>query len=104
MALAKRNERATRDTVEAQINYIAAMTERAKFHAQDHARDNLRFNTQRVTIENARSLDDPPTLEREGLMLAHHASAIRDFKDAEEVRRLYPQELEALMSSGRRDW
>ncbi len=44
------------------------MTERAKFHAQDHERDNLRFNPQRMTIENARSLADPPTLEREGIM------------------------------------
>jgi hypothetical protein len=97
MGLAKPHERATRDTVEAQINYIAAMTARPKFHAQDHGRDNLRFNPQRVTIENARSLDDPPTLEREGIMLAHHASEIRDFRDTAEVRQLYPREIEALI-------
>jgi hypothetical protein len=97
MVLAKPPQRAARETVEAQINYIAAMTERAKFHAQDHGRDNLRFNPQRVTIENARSLEDPPTLEREGIMLARHASEIRDFRDTAEVRRLYPRELEALI-------
>ena len=85
------------DTVEATINYVGSMTERPKFHAQDHRRDNLRYDPQRVTIENARSLRSPPTLEREGLTLARHASAIRDFRDADEVRRLYPRELEKLI-------
>jgi len=30
-------------------------------------------------------------------VLAHHASEIRDFRDTDEVRRLYPRELEALI-------
>jgi len=85
------------DTVEATINYVGPMTARPKFHAQDHRRDNLTYDPQRVTIENARSLRSPPTLEREGLTLARHASAIRDFRDADEVRRLYPRELEKLI-------
>ena len=50
-----------------------------------------------MTIENARSLEDPPTLEREGIMLARHASEIRDFRDAAEVRQRYPGDLEALI-------
>ena len=87
----------TGDTVEATINYVASMTERAKFHAQDHGRDNLRFNPQRVRITNARSLRDKPKLEREGLTIAPHRSAIRDFRDAAEVRDKYPRELEQLI-------
>ena len=85
------------DMVEATINYVAQMTERAKFHAQDHGRDNLRFNPQRMRITNARSLRDPPTLEREGLTIAPHRSAIRDFRDAAEVREKYPSEIERLI-------
>lgn len=85
------------DVVEATINYVAAMTERPKFHAQDHGRDNLRFEPRRVAITNARSLADAPTLEREGLTIASHRSAIRDFRDADEVRAKYPRELERLI-------
>jgi hypothetical protein len=86
-----------RRTVEATINYVGPMTYRAKFHAQDHGRDNLRFDPHRVTITDARTLRDPPTLEREGLRIAPHRSAIRDFRDAAEVREKYPRELERLI-------
>ena len=85
------------DVVEGTINYVAAMTERPKFHAQDHARDNLRYEPRRVAITNARALADAPTLEREGIAIASHRSAIRDFCDADEVRAKYPRELERLI-------
>jgi len=94
---ASQRQSTTPDVVEATINYVRPMAERPKFHAQDHARDNLRFDPQRVTIENARALHDAPSLEREGLTLARQASAIRDFRDADEVRRLYPRELETFI-------
>jgi hypothetical protein len=90
-------QRAAPDVVEATINYVAAMTERPKFHAQEHGRDNLRFEPRRVAIANARALADGPTLEREGLTLATHRSAIRDFRNPDEVRAKYPHELERLI-------
>jgi len=83
--------------VEATINYVAPMTYRPKFHAQDHGRDNLRFDPHRVTITNARQLRDPPTLEREGLTIAPQRTAIRDFRDEAEVREKYPREIETLI-------
>jgi hypothetical protein len=85
------------DVVEATINYVASMTERPRFHAQDHGRDNLRFDPRRVQIANARALRDAPTLDREGIALVPHASAIRDFRDPDEVRRVYPREIERLI-------
>jgi hypothetical protein len=85
------------DCAQATINYVAPMAERPKFHAQDHRRDNLRLNPRRVAIRNARSLRDAPALEREGIALARHASAVRDFRDPEEVRRGYAREVEKLM-------
>jgi hypothetical protein len=91
------SRRGTPDVVEGTINYVAAMTERPKFHAQEHARDNLRFDPRRVAITNARALPEAPTLQREGIMLASHRSDIRDFRDAAEVRAKYPGELEALI-------
>jgi len=84
-------------TVQATINYVERMTERPKFHAQDHGRDNLRYDPHRVTITDARGLHDPPTLEREGLTIARHRSAIRDFRDPAEVREKYPREIEGLI-------
>jgi hypothetical protein len=85
------------DVVEATINYVAPMTERPKFHAQDHGRDNLRYDPRRMKIANARSFREAASLEREGIVLASHASAIRDFRDPAEVRRLYPAEIERLI-------
>jgi len=84
-------------TVEATINYVSAMTARPKFHAQEHGRDNLIFDPHRVTITDARQLRDAPTLEREGLTIADHASDIRDFRDTAEVRAKYPREIERLI-------
>ena len=92
-----RSRGAVPDVIEATINYVAAMTERPKFHAQDHARDNLRFDPQRVSITNARALLEAPTLEQEGLTIASHRSDIKDFRDAAEVRAKYPRELERLI-------
>jgi hypothetical protein len=93
----KQAPRPAPSTVEATINYVGAMTARPKFHAQDHGRDNLIFDPRRVTITDARQLRDAPTLEREGLTIADHASDIRDFRDTAEVRAKYPQEIERLI-------
>lgn len=73
------------------------MRERPKFHAQDHGRDNLRYDPHRVKIDDARSMREPPSLEREGLLLARHATAVRDFRDPDEVRRVYVPEIEKLI-------
>jgi hypothetical protein len=57
----------------------------------------LRYDQQRVAITNARALAIAPTLEREGVTIAMHHSAIRNFRDEEEVRAKYPRELERLI-------
>ncbi len=86
-------------TVEASISYFGGAPEKPRFHAQDHRRDNWRQDVQAVTFHDARTWAEPPTLEREGVMLAPHKTAIRDFADRSEVRARYGQELAELIRS-----
>ena len=85
------------ERVEATINYVGAMNWRPKFHAQDHGRDNLRFDAHAVKISNARAMREPPSLDREGLTIARHVTAVRDFRDPEDVRRNYLPEIRRLI-------
>ena len=84
-------------TVEAPINYLGAMTERPKFHAQDHGRDNLRFDTHVMPITDARQFREPPSLQRQGVDLVASPTAVRDFRDPDEVRWVYLAEVEQLV-------
>ena len=84
--------------VQAPVNYLGEMRERPKFHAQEHARDNLRFDTHVMTIADARQLAEPPSLDREGIALVPHRSAVRDFYDPEQRSGLYLEEVERLVA------
>lgn len=84
-------------TVQATVNYLAPMDERPKFHAQDHRRDVLRYDPHVVTISDARGWRTPPSLDQEGLALVSAPTAVADFRDPDEVRRVYLPEIERLM-------
>lgn len=84
--------------VEATINYVAPMDYRPKFHAQDHSRDNLRYDPHSVQIHDARTMREPPSLDREGLMIARCQTAVRDFRDPDDVRKHYLPEIQELLS------
>lgn len=81
--------------VEATINYLGAMSERARYHAQDHARDNLVLDPHKVRITDRRG--DPASLAREGFELVPHRSAVADFRDEAEVARVHNREIEGLL-------
>ena len=49
-----------------------------------------------VTIRNARLAPEPMTLDTHGFCLSHIPSAIRDFRDQEELKRDYPVEVAAI--------
>ena len=85
------------DLIHAGINYIGPMDERPRFHAQDHRRDNLRYDSHVMPIHDARRFERPPSLDREGLTLCAHASAVQDFHDPDEVKRVYFAEIERLV-------
>jgi hypothetical protein len=83
--------------VKAQVNYTAPMSVRARFYANDHSRDNLVLDAREVEIEDGRFSPNPPALTREGLMLVRHKSAVRNFRDPDEVARVYAPEVERLI-------
>ena len=79
------------------INYLGPMTERPRFHANDHSRDRLVLESHAVTIEDARRRAVAPSLDREGFALVPHQSAIHDFHDRDDVQRLAPSEIDRLI-------
>lgn len=50
-----------------------------------------------MTFHDASSWADPPTLEREGIMLAPFTTKVTDFRDREQLKDIYVAELEELM-------
>ena len=83
--------------VEAVVNYTAEMSVRPRYHANDASRDVLELDPRRVRIEDARSRDTVPRLDREGIAIVPHSSRIRDFRDAGEVAAHHPAEIRELI-------
>ena len=54
---------------------------------------------QTISIFNGRPLADRITLDQHGFMLTGHHTAVRDFYDADEVRRVYYPEVEQLVKT-----
>jgi hypothetical protein len=84
-------------TVTGTVNYLGPMTERARFHANDHSRDNLNLERHQIQVADARGSSDPPTLDREGFQLVRHRSGVSDFRDQSEVGRVHRDEIVALL-------
>jgi hypothetical protein len=84
-------------TLEADVNYVAAMDSMPYFYAKDHERDNLDLETHRVSIADMRDAEDRPQIERDGFELVDHESAVGDFNDPEEVAETYTAEIEKLI-------
>jgi hypothetical protein len=81
--------------VEATINYLGPMRERPRYHAQNHARDNLVLDPRQVMIEDVRQ-GDAPTLAREGFTLVPHETAAGDFRE-DASQSVYAGEVEQLI-------
>jgi hypothetical protein len=93
---ANTKERPQVKLVEGRINYLAPMTERPRYYANDHSRDVLSLEPHTVNIEDVRA-GDPPSIGREGFQLVPHKSAVTDFMNTEEVARIHPAEIERLL-------
>jgi hypothetical protein len=88
-------------TVEAPINYLAEMAEKPYSYAYTPPAGTPQTN-RRVTafmrpIYDARSIAGSLSLERQGFVLVHHTSTVRDFYDDEEVKAAYYPECEWLL-------
>src|SRR5579884_370203 len=87
--------------VEAELNYIVPMPERPRYLAYDpepgETRSNMTYDTHKVRISSMRPIADELDLDAQGFGLVEHRSAVRDFWDDDEVRRVYYPEAEAFI-------
>lgn len=81
--------------VTATIAYAARTDFKQRYYANDHARDTVVLDPHPMELANGRETE--PSLDREGFKLVPHASAVSDFRDAEEVARVHPQEIVDLL-------
>lgn len=88
--------------VEASLTYLTPMTDKPVYYIHEVPpglpQHSGSFESRKVTIQNARSLAQEFSLDREGFALVNHQSAVQNFYDEEEVRRVYYPEAEKLLS------
>jgi hypothetical protein len=87
--------------VKAELNYLAPTTERPRTYAylppEDTPPSTALPEPHTVVVSDLRPILDEVSLDREGFDLVHHRSAVRDFYDEEEVKRVYYPEVERLL-------
>jgi hypothetical protein len=89
------------DHIEAQLSYLAPGTDNPFVYAYQPppgmpARNGA-SEARRVAIADGRPFSDSFSLDTEGFALRRHASAVADFYDDAEVRRVYYPEVEKLV-------
>jgi hypothetical protein len=84
-------------TVCAEVNYCGEMSARPHFHANDQSLDNVALEPRVVRIMDARARPDPPSLSREGFALLDCPTDVTEFRDIEQVARVYPEEIRRFM-------
>lgn len=89
--------RADCPAVESGVNYLGDMDEMPVFYAENYRSDNLNLIEHRISVHNARSIQNALELERDGFVLTDHTTAVRDFRDADKVQRRYVPEIEELI-------
>lgn len=86
-------------TLESWVNYLGEMDELPVFYSENYQDNNLNLEKHTVTIRDARPLQGRLALERDGFILAEFASAVADFRDPEEVQRVYQPEIRELIAA-----
>jgi hypothetical protein len=88
--------------IEAELNYLVQMTERARNYTYAPPagvpRSNTAHEIRRVPIRDARPIASEISLDREGFSVLRHRSAVRDFWNEAEVRQVYYPEVEAAIA------
>ncbi len=89
------------DGVTAPLNFLVPMAEKPVAYNYEPppgvAARTGRSAEHPVTIRNARPIVDRLSLDREGFVLLHHRTAVTDFYDEEQIRRIYYPECERVM-------
>ena len=92
---------ATLPYVEAELNYLAPMAARPRYYAYETAgevRSNMTHEPHRVHIRDMRPVASEMELDRQGFALVEQNTAVRDFWDDDEVRRVYYPEAERFIA------
>ena len=88
--------------VDAELNYLAPMTERPRYYAYDAEpgapRSNLTAEPHTVRIHSLRPIATEIELDTQGFALLEQRTAVQDFWDDEEVRRVYYPEAERFIA------
>ncbi|MGH7116196.1 MAG: CmcJ/NvfI family oxidoreductase, partial [Stellaceae bacterium] len=87
--------------VEGELNYLAPMTERPRYYAYEvepgEHRSNMTHEPHRMHIRDMRPVASEVALDRQGFALVEQPTAVRDFWDDDEVRRVYYPEAERFL-------
>ena len=85
------------------LNYLAPMAEKPRNYTYDPPpgvpQSNAVYEPHRLPIHDARSVAGRLSLDEEGLMLVDEPSAVTDFYDEEQLRRIYYPEAERLVAA-----
>jgi len=85
--------------VEAELNYLAPMNERPRYYAYDGAPPpNMIHEPHTMAIHDMRPIQAEIGLDSVGFALVEQRSAVRDFWDDDEVRRVYYPEAERFIA------
>ncbi|SRR5579875_933172 len=103
VALGHANDEAGLGHVEADLNYLAPIAAKPYSYAYEPPagvpRTNRVYAAHRMRIHDARPLARSLSLDREGFALIRHRTAMRDFDDEAERRRVYDPEMERLVAA-----
>ena len=87
--------------VESTLSYLADLAERPYFYLYEPPPGapwrNTKGDRRRVTIDDARELVPPPSLDVEGFLLASHETAVGNLYDTNAVRDVYYREVAELV-------
>jgi hypothetical protein len=89
-------------SVEARLNYLAPMADRPRNYTFDPPpgvpRSNVQRETHTVAIRDARPVASDISLDHEGFAVLRAESAVRDFWDEDELRRVYYPEVQRVIA------
>jgi len=90
-------------SIEAALDYLVPMRQKPHSLAYEPPpgvpRSNAGYEARTVTLYDLRASTDVTSLDREGFELIRHHSAVRDFHDEDELRRIYYPEAERLIAA-----
>lgn len=91
------------ETIEAEVNYLRDTGEQPFTYTGGPGSTDIRTggtpDPRRVVMHNGRPLADGFALDSNGFRFRRHDTAMRDFFDEEEIRRVYYPEMEALIKA-----